>query len=86
MGGIGEAEKPGVAGDSAAIQDLQEAGEPTPEEREDAIPGSVEAWPDEKPGISPEEEEALLKVSDTLCKRTATLRGLEVQHSFPFCC
>ncbi|KAK9908638.1 hypothetical protein WJX75_000801 [Coccomyxa subellipsoidea] len=48
-------------GDSAAIQDLQEAGEPTPEEREDAIPGSVEAWPDEKPGISPEEEEALLK-------------------------
>ena len=72
MGERIEGEAPDVANHSAAIQDLQqEAGEATPEEREDADPGSVAPWPDEKPGISPEDEEALLKVSHSFCKRAA---------------
>ena len=58
--------QPDAAYGTVELQDLKaELDQPTqaPEEMSDVPSGSVDPWPDEKPGISPEEEEMLLKVS-----------------------
>ncbi len=67
MGEQVELERPSAASNTPAIQDVQEPAQPSQEEQEVADSGDVDPWPDEKPGISPEEEEALLRVIESLC-------------------
>lgn len=76
MGDAKQSAQPGAANGTAEVHDLN--AEPdlltqAPEDMSDAPSGSVDPWPDEKPGISPEEEEMLLKASN-------------VAASTPYCC
>ncbi len=67
MGDAKQSAQPDAAIGTAEVQDLSvEPDQLTQalEDVSDAPSGSVDPWPDEKPGISPEEEEMLLKVGN----------------------
>ncbi|CAL8461725.1 g1256 [Coccomyxa elongata] len=64
MGDAKQSAQPDAANGTAEVQDLNAEPDQSTQALEDvsdAPTGSVDPWPDEKPGISPEEEEMLLK-------------------------
>lgn len=72
----------GVAGENVADQELdREPGEPscTTKDNDEVVPGNLEPWPEEKPGLSPEEEEMILKV--TICRQRSSAFSQQFNYS-----